>query len=68
MRRLAVLLLLACAHTPSAPVKCPDRPACLTAPRCTFDERTRCEVCVCSDPVIERGSEPAPGQAPFPNH
>jgi hypothetical protein len=63
-----VLLLAACAHGPKGPAKCPDPPVCLTTPRCTFDEDTKCQVCVCSDAMIDQGNEPPPGQPPFPNH
>ena len=69
MRRLAaVFLLLGCAHTQNAPAKCPEKPVCLTTPRCEWNEETKCQVCVCSDAMIERNNEPPPGQAPFPNH
>ena len=70
MRRtvIALLLLVGCAHTRSKPAKCPDTPPCMTTPACSYDEETGCEVCHCGDSYIDRGSEPPPGQAPFPNH
>jgi hypothetical protein len=66
MKRLALFALVACAHTGAAKRPCPAKPACLTVMKCDWDAERGCDVCVCSEPVIERGAEPPPGQPPFP--
>ena len=63
---LLLLALAACATTPKGVAKCPEAPKCLTTPTCTYDSETGCNVCQCSPAGIERGSEPPPGQPPFP--
>jgi hypothetical protein len=71
MKRLWLLLSLslACAHgqgeTKSAKAPCPAKPSCLTVMKCQYDADRECDICICSDPYIERGSEPSPGQPPF---
>ncbi|MBK7858546.1 MAG: hypothetical protein IPJ65_07970 [Archangiaceae bacterium] len=66
---LVAMLLMGCAHSSKARgAQCPEAPKCLTAPVCAWDDALGCQVCQCSEAMIERGSEPPPGQAPFPNH
>jgi hypothetical protein len=67
MKWLAVVLpLLACAHGAKGQGRCPEKPVCLTTPKCQYDAARGCDVCQCGEAMIDRGNEPAPGQPPFP--
>jgi hypothetical protein len=61
-----VLVLVRCATTEGAKKgPCPAKPSCLTVMKCDWDSERQCDVCVCSEPMIDRGAEPPPGQPPF---
>jgi hypothetical protein len=71
MKRLLMLSLLSlsCAHgqgeQKAAKAPCPEKPVCMTTMKCQYDADRECDICICSDAMLPRGAEPAPGQPPF---
>jgi hypothetical protein len=71
MKHWLTLLLfsLSCAHgqgeQKAAKEPCPPKPSCMTTMKCQYDADRECDICICSDAMLNRGAEPGPGQPPF---